>query len=86
MICTFPLQAQEEGQPPAADSEALAAVKALPQASKLPKKGHDFAVLEDPTLSESSSAMGLMSQLLNLVTLTRSLAARTRRTEGLQRQ
>ena len=73
------LQAEKEGEPPAAESEALSAVKALPRTSQLPKAGQDFAVLEDPRMSESSSAIGLMSQLLNLVSLTRQLAANTRR-------
>lgn len=76
------VQAEEAGLPPAADSEASAAVKASPRASQSPKSGHDFAVLEDPHLSESSSAVGLMSQLLNLVTLTRRLAASTQRQDA----
>ena len=68
------VQAQAEGSPPPQDSPALAAVKELPKASKLPPPGQRFAFVEDPSVRQTSSAVAVMSQLVNLIQLTRQTA------------
>lgn len=65
--------------PAEVESQALQAVKDLPPASQLPSSDHRFAVLQDPSISETSSAVGLMSQLINLVQLTERLAEQNKR-------
>lgn len=72
------MQAKEEGNA-AEDSEALGQIRGRPPEAASSHTGQSFVSIKDPSIRESSSALALMAQLLNLVVLARDLAERTRK-------
>ena len=83
------LQAAGEGSAGGPDSEAVEAMRNQPQELRQSDGGgqrQSFVMIEDPELWASSSAVAMMSQLLQLVLMTSNLARRTMQQPAPQEQ